>query len=356
MVITRESGPAISLTNLTKFYRTDTKVASSLQVRRLLKTLIGGGPARTKALDNVTFDVPAGSVFGLLGPNGAGKTTLVKILSTLVLPDSGMARVRGIDVTKHPHKTLRHLQTVLSEGFGFERRLTGRQNLEFYSALYGLRGERATKRIEKVLRTVGLQGNDHLKYQRYSTGMARRLLVSRSLLSEASILVFDEPTSGMDPANAIDFRKVMTERLAHKEGRTIVLTTHNMLEAEQVCDLIGVLDKGKLVALGSPDEIRKMVGEKHTLSLTLGGERITHDSTAPQIIQQLAKVVGVESVSMDGNGSIDSRAIQIFGYKELDYSSIFELLVKEHVKIVSIESNRPSLEDAFVFLTGKKKE
>ena len=353
--------PAIKVSNLTKIYRTNavgrsaSGLSTSLNFKKFLISLFGKRTNFFTALDNISFEVPHGSIFGLLGPNGAGKTTLVKILSTLVLADGGKVFVNGFDVEKRPYRVLKELQTVLSEGFGFERRLTGRQNLEFYASLYGLGRDAAQRRIDSLLELVGLPDKGHLAYQRYSTGMARRLLVCRALLSEASVLIFDEPTSGMDPRTALDFRHMVLERLSKKERRTIFITTHNMWEAQQVCDLIGVLDRGKLVATGTPDEIRRMVGEKVVLSLTVGGSSIFHETRAPLLVKEVTKVHGVVNVSLNDNGSSDSRAMQIEGVKDLDYSKIFSLLLNEHVKIRFIESTQPSLEDAFMYLTKKVK-
>ena len=157
--------------------------------------------------------MPPGGVFGLLGPNGAGKTTLIKILSTLVLPDSGHALVGGIDVVQRPRASLRILQTVLSQNAGFEVRLSGRQNLEFYAALYGVPKDVAKEKIEELLGFTGLADRADVVFQKYSTGMARRLLVARALLSSATILVFDEPTSSLDPVSASEFRKLIKEEL-----------------------------------------------------------------------------------------------------------------------------------------------
>ncbi len=358
----KDRTPAVKVSNLTKIYRTNavsrssSGLSTSLNLKRFLVSLFGKRTSSFTALNDVSFEVPRGSIFGLLGPNGAGKTTIVKILSTLILGDSGKVFVNGFDVQKRPYRVLKELQTVLSEGFGFERRLTGRQNLEFYASLYGLGTDAAQRKIDSLLELVGLPDKGHLAYQRYSTGMARRLLVCRALLSEASVLIFDEPTSGMDPGTALDFRTMVLERLSKKEGRTIVLTTHNMWEAQQVCDLIGVLDKGKMVAIGTPDEIRRMVGEKVVLSLTLGGSSIFNETRAPLLVREVTKVHGVANVSLNDNGSSDSREMQIEGVKDLDYSKIFSLLLNENVKIRFIESTQPSLEDAFMFLTKKAKK
>ena len=354
MSTTGTAEAAIKVSNLTKLYSTDARgLTSSFHIRTFLRALQGKRTNLFKALDNVSFDVPAGCVFGLLGPNGAGKTTLIKILSTLVLPDSGTAEVQGFDVVKRPNHVLKHLQAVLSEGFGFERRLTGRQNLEFYADLYGLAKEEARRRIDYLLEYVGLEEKANMGFQRYSTGMARRLLVCRALLKEASVLLFDEPTSGLDPNVAVSFRKLLSEKLSHGSGRTVVVTTHNMWEAQQICDLIAVLDHGKVIATGTTDEIRNMVGEGVNLSVVVSGGSFLNEGSAPALIQQVKRVSGVIKVSLDTNGNSDTRLLSIDGYKDLDFSAIFQLLIKEGGHIVSLEASQPSLEEAFVHLTGK---
>jgi len=344
--------PAIELRGITKRYSTNVEgVPSKLHMRKFLARLLPGKSRNpVPAIDNLAFEVPTGTIFGLLGPNGAGKTTLIKILSTLVLPDSGVALVNGIDVVKRPYRVLKQLQAVLSEGRGFERRLTGRQNLEFYADLYGIEKDEARRRIDNSLELVGLSNMGHLSYQRYSTGMARRLLVCRALISKASIILFDEPTSGMDPGTALDFRKLMVENLAKQEGRTIIITTHNMWEAQQVCDRIAVLDKGRMIALGSPTEIRSMVGEKLTLSIGVAG--LKDQQVAAVMVNKIAKVNGVHSASLNGSAN---EVLHIEGVRDLDYTEIFRVLVIDGIKIVSVEASQPSLEDAFVYLTRKER-
>ncbi|MEM1989712.1 MAG: ABC transporter ATP-binding protein [Candidatus Bathyarchaeia archaeon] len=176
-----------------------------------------------QALDGVNLKVYEGEVFGLLGPNGAGKTTLIKILCTLVLPDSGKAYVNGYDVVKEPEKVLRNLQAVLGDPRGFDWRLSARANLEFYAALYGLPRDYAKKRIEELLGFMGLIDRANDMYQRFSTGMARKLQLCRALLLDTPILLFDEPTAGLDPISAVEFRHLLKDKLAKSERRTIFM-------------------------------------------------------------------------------------------------------------------------------------
>ena len=198
-----------------------------------------------EALKGVNLKIRKGEIFGILGPNGAGKTTLIKILCTLVLRDGGEVYVNGHDPAKETSEVLRNLQAVLPESRGFNWRLTGRQNLEFYALLYGLSDEEAKERIDYLLDFTGLIDRADDGYQRYSTGMQRKLLLCRALLRNTPIIVFDEPTSGLDPASAAEFRRMIIDRLARKEGKTILLSTHNLEEAQELCDRLAILDRAR---------------------------------------------------------------------------------------------------------------
>src|SRR5580658_1922180 len=221
--------PALQVIDITKHYDVRVRrITSSMELRTFVSVLRGKSDRQMTALDKVNFRIAPGEVFGLLGPNGAGKTTLIKILSTLVLPDSGQALVFGTDVVKHPRAVLKKLQAVLAEGWGFERRLTGRQNLEFYATLYGIPKEMAKKRIDDLLEFCQLGPAADLMFQKYSTGMTRKLLVGRALLTDASVLLFDEPTSGLDPVAAADFRTFLKNVLVREKGKTLIWATHNL--------------------------------------------------------------------------------------------------------------------------------
>lgn len=340
-------GNAIEIVGLTK--RFDSKVrriTSSVEFKSFLKILKGNTDKSILALDNVSFNVKEGQVFGLLGPNGAGKTTLIKILSTLIIPDSGNAYVMGYDVVKSPRAVLRRLQAVLAEGLGFERRLTGRQNLEFYATLYGLSKEQARERIEELFRFSGLERFADEMFQKYSTGMARRLLVCRALLTNASILLFDEPTSGLDPVSARDFRDFLKNVLVRERGKTLFWATHNLWEAQQMCDTIAVLNRGRLVALGTPSEIRNEIAEIVTITATLSSSMQSFNGR----LEPLKKVSGVVNVEMREGQEKGNIVLTIEANRDVDYASIFEIIIKSGAKIVGLEATQPSLEEAFIKL------
>ncbi len=316
--------------------------------------MLRGKKSRTvTALDKVSFTISPGEVFGLLGPNGAGKTTLIKILSTLVLPDSGQALVFGIDVVKYPRTVLRKLQAVLAEGWGFERRLSGRQNLEFYATLYGIPRGIAKRRIDELLDFCQLTNAADEMFQKYSTGMTRKLLVGRALLTDASVLLFDEPTSGLDPVSAADFRAFLKNILVRERGKTLIWATHNLFEAQHVCDKIGVLNKGRIVATGTTSEIRMAIAEKVNMSITVLGNG---NETATEGLDRISHVDGVVRFGTRKDTETPNILLDIEATRDVDYNKIFEMISALGFKIIGIEASQPSLEEAFIRLTrGDKK-
>ncbi|MDA4127899.1 MAG: ABC transporter ATP-binding protein [Thaumarchaeota archaeon] len=343
---------AIQLLDLRKTYKVFRNLregsGATVSFVNFFRILFGLGGQRTVALDSVSFSVKKGEVFGLLGPNGAGKTTMLKILSTLVLPDSGKAYVEGIDVTRRPRETVKRLQSVFAESQGFERRLTGRENLEFFATLLGLPKKQAKARIDELLTFTGMTDRADVMFQRYSTGMARRLLVCRALLSNASVLLFDEPTAALDPIAAADFRKLIRHDLADKEGKTILLATHNLWEAEQICDRIAVVRKGRILAVGTPEEIKKNVSDRVNLSLIVLNYSPQAAKTVTEAILAVRGVLGIEILEdRDHEGS---TRLNIEGVKGLNYNVIFQKLSSLNLEVTSLESSQPSLEDAFLKL------
>jgi ABC-2 type transport system ATP-binding protein len=341
---------AINIIGLTKrFDASVRRITSSIELKNFLKILNGKTDKGIVALDDVNLSIKEGQVFGLLGPNGAGKTTLIKILSTLIIPDSGKVTVMGYDVVKSPRAVLRRLQAVLAEGLGFERRLTGRQNLEFYATLYGLSKQEARERADELLRFSGLESFADEMFQKYSTGMARKLLVCRALLTNASILLFDEPTSGLDPVSAKEFRVFLKDVLVRERGKTLLWATHNLWEAQEICDTIAVLNKGKVVAVGTPSEIRNKMAEVVSIRVEL----LNEDLTDTRKLEQIGSVTGV--MSFEARNSVqDGRVIlSIEAAKEVDYNSIFKIIISSGFRIAALEATQPSLEEAFIKLASR---
>jgi ABC-2 type transport system ATP-binding protein len=347
-----ESPPAIQLIGVTKSYRAVKNLregrGATVSFLNFFRILTGSGAQSTVALDSVSFDVRKGEVFGLLGPNGSGKTTLIKILSTLVLPDSGKALVEGIDVARRPRATVKRLQTVFAENLGFERRLTGRQNLEFFADLRGIPNKVAQARIKEIFEFAEMTEWADVMYQRYSTGMARRLLVCRALLADASVLLFDEPTTALDPISAAEFRKLIKQDLSIRQGKTILIATHNLWEAEQLCDRIAVLRKGRILVVGTPEEIKAKVSDRVNLSLLV---RNCVPGSGKAVVETIRGVVGVTGVDLIENADDEERTrLNIEGSKTINYNEVFQRLTALGIEVTSLESSQPSLEDAFLKL------
>ncbi len=201
-----------------------------------------------RALHNVSVQIPRGEVFGLLGPNGAGKTTLLKLLATILLPSEGSARVNGVDVIRENGKVRRMIGLATAEERGFYWRLSGRENLEFFSGLWGLSPKTARRRVQTVLERVDLLPSADEIVGRYSTGMRHRLDLARALLPDPSVLLLDEPTRSVDPLAADQIRTLLRQ-LAHEGGKTVLLVTHDLTEAAATCDQVAILLRGAICAV-----------------------------------------------------------------------------------------------------------
>jgi len=208
-------------------------------------------PDRVTALQGISLEARAGEIYGLLGPNGAGKTTFLKILAGLVLPSGGRALVGGIDVARDDRAVKRRIGFVTSDERSFYWRLTGRENLDFFARLYGLRGEAARRVSADLLRVMDMEGIADRSFMSYSTGMKQRLAIARALLHDPPVLCLDEPTRSLDPIAAKHLRRFVAERLNRERGKTVLLATHNLQEAEELCGRVVVLDRGRVLRQGS---------------------------------------------------------------------------------------------------------
>jgi ABC-2 type transport system ATP-binding protein len=290
---------------------------------------------RVVALDRVSLAIPEGEIHGLLGPNGAGKTTLVKILSTVLLPTDGQARVLGHDVVAET-KAVRPLIGIV---FGGERglywRLTGRQNLEYWGALYKLPTSVSRARTQGLLERVGLSERADERVETYSRGMKQRLHLARGLIGDAKILFLDEPTTGMDPLAAREFRTLIGE--LRSEGRTILLATHDLVEAETVCDRVTLIDRGKIIATESPRTLGRLISRF---------QRIDAEGVDALVLEEIGLMTGVSSVtSLDGGARI-----------EIDEEGATQVVLARLVEagVTSVKTSLPSLEEVYVQLIGDR--
>ncbi|MBI4284025.1 MAG: ABC transporter ATP-binding protein [Chloroflexi bacterium] len=308
--------------------------------------------AYIEALRGIDLQIKKGEIFGLLGPNGAGKTTLIKILCTLIIHDEGEAYVNGCNVKKEPAEVVRNLQAVLPESRGFNWRLTGRQNLEFYALLYGVTDKEAKKKISHLLELTGLQDRANDGYQRYSTGMQRKLLLCRALLRNTPVLLFDEPTSGLDPGAAAEFRSLVRDKLAREEGTTVLLSTHNLYEAEEICDRIAILDRGKITACDTPSNIQYTILDEKVFNITFS-DAVFNDDHEEKLLNVLESIPGVHGATPDVDKERNFQGLSLRVDKDIDLSSILEVILRNGLKIGNINTTEPSLEDAFMAITGQ---
>jgi ABC-2 type transport system ATP-binding protein len=227
-------------------------------------------PERVEALRGVDLHVQKGEIFGLLGPNGAGKTTLLKILSCLVLPDRGRAVVGGEDV-RHEGKVKPKIGLVHTDERSFYWRLSGRENLDFFARLYDVPRRRTKPRIEELLARVDMAGDADRRFADYSSGMKQRLAIARALLHDPPILLMDEPTRSLDPSSAMALRAFIRDELKARDGKTVLLATHNLREAETLCDRVAILVKGKVRQVGTVQEVRHWGVNERRFRLEVAG-------------------------------------------------------------------------------------
>ena len=319
---------AIELDNLRRVFHTTTGT-----LRRHAKEVV--------ALDGVSLDVSEGELFGLIGPNGAGKTTTVKILTTLLIPTSGRATVLGHDVVSDTPFVRRNVGFLFGGERGLYFRVSGRANLEYFAELDALPPRRIGKRVDELLDLVGLADRAGERVEGYSRGMKQRLHLARTLLHDPPVLFLDEPTIGLDPIGARDLRETI-ERLRER-GKTIILTTHYMFEADALCDRIAVLSGGRIVAGGTPAELKRHVGDLSVVELEVFGA--PDDMTA-----RLQGTDGVDSVILERR-----ELRQIFRVQTADgertVPRLLAVLAGTDVGRVSVR--QATLEDAYVRLVGR---
>jgi ABC-2 type transport system ATP-binding protein len=238
------------------------KLTKTFSVGKVFRAILKAPPkvGGTEVLKGISLEVHQGEVLALLGPNGAGKTTLLEILSTLLLPTGGVATICGYDVVREAGQVRKVVSYCPSASENFYPRLTGMGNLEFFALLNNLSPREARRKIQTVLDLVGLDGSSDLAFQRYSEGMKQRLALARALLTDPEVLLLDEPTRSLDPVLQGEIRNFLRERVVAELGKTVLLVTHSLLEAEQVCDHLAILHRGQIVRIGTPEEIKKACG------------------------------------------------------------------------------------------------
>jgi len=301
--------------------------------------------APTVALDNLTFRVPRGQIFGVLGPNGSGKTTLMRVISTLVLPTSGDVHVEGYDVVANPGRVRRIVGLAAGTERSFYYRLTGRQNLKFFAAAQGLSRRLAEGKIAELIKFFDISDAADRPYMTYSTGMKRKLLLARALIHDPDILLLDEPTSSLDPSSAMKLRSRIKDLNA--EGKTILLSTHYLPEAEDLCDNLLLIKNGKVHASGTPAQLVDMVDDHNVLRFMVTG-------LTPAILDEARRNVDDGQISTRFiEGPIGLAEIKVlYTGKPSFLPELVKSLVDQGVRVTELEDRRPTLEDAFLKLTG----
>jgi ABC-2 type transport system ATP-binding protein len=298
---------------------------------------------RFRAVDGIDLDVPTGEIFGILGPNGAGKTTTLRMLCTLLEPTDGTATVLGFDVRRQPREVRRRLGAAVAGERSLYWKLTARENLEYFAALHGIAGRRRRSRIDEMLQAVQLADRADDFVERFSTGMRQRLVLARALLPDPPLLLLDEPTLGLDPQAANDLRERV--RALRSEGRTILLTTHYLDEADQLCDHIAIIDHGRIVAMGSPDELRAHVGADRLVRLRLAG-----DQAAVAFAEQAACLGEV----VHRSGSADRLELMVQAEDPAAFiASALRLADSVGARVAHVEIVTVSLEEVFLTITGR---
>jgi ABC-2 type transport system ATP-binding protein len=292
------------------------------------------------ALRGVDLNIGRGELFGLLGPNGAGKTTIVKIFTTLLLPSSGGARILGLDVVKDQWSVRKRIGFVFGGERGLYMRLSALDNLRYFADLYQIPPEVSRRRIQELLEQLGLKGRERDRVEGYSRGMKQRLHLARGLLNDPEVLFLDEPTIGIDPVGARELR-VLARGLA-TSGTTVFLTTHYMLEADEICDRIAVIRKGEIVAQGTPSSIKTRVEDQ-------GIVEFESEGLEPERIESLRKLEAVATVIVEERELSQVVTIHCSRPSELA-ASLGTLLQGRHIRKVSVRE--PTLEDAYVLLVS----
>ena len=313
------------------------------QLRRVFKTTIGVIKRTAKeivAVDNVSFDIKEGELFGLLGPNGAGKTTTAKMLTTLLIPTEGSATVKGFDVVDQAEEVRKRIGFIFGGERGLYWRLSGVDNLRYFASLYGLAPDVSKKRIAYLLELVGLQGRGDENVGGFSRGMKQRLHVARTLLHDPDILFLDEPTLGLDPVGAREFRQVIKN--LQSEKKTILLTTHYMFEADALCDRIGVIDHGKIIALDTPGGLKSHVKDLNVIEMETFG-------LPADVMEKLRSLTFVDALSVEEHEQKQMLLIQTERGAEA-VPDVMEAVEGQRVGRVVVRE--PTLEDAYVRLVG----
>jgi len=317
-----------------------------IDVRELTRTFRSGGGLRRRArrevhaVRGVSFSVDRGELFGLLGPNGAGKTTTIKMLITLLLPTSGQAQVLGYDVVERPREVRQRIGYVFGGDRGLYERLSGLDNLRYFAELYAVPPREQRARIGELLELVGLSGREKERVEGYSRGMRQRLHIARGLLHRPEVLFLDEPSIGIDPVGARELRTTVRDLV--DRGTTVLLTTHYMFEADELCDRIAVIADGRIVASGSPAELKQRVSSGGVLEVEVFG-------VPDGVLGAVQALAGARTVVVEERGQAQVLVVHADPGVELTQAVLGCL---DGARVGKVVTREPTLEDAYVELVG----
>jgi ABC-2 type transport system ATP-binding protein len=290
------------------------------------------------AVDKVNLQVKEGEIFGLLGPNGAGKSTTISMLCTILKPTSGTAEVNGYDIIKNPSDVRKSIGIVFQDP-SIDDKLTGRENMEMHADLYDVPRDVMHSRIDEVLKLVELENRASNFVNTYSGGMRRRLEIARSLIHYPKVLFLDEPTIGLDPQSRDHIWNYIRD-LKKRENITIILTTHYMEEADELCDRVAIIDKSKIIALDSPYNLKEQLENEVITLRTNNNELFAGKLAEMQLIKGVTQINGELNLNVKNAHTALAR--------------IVELAVSEGIYVESIEIREPDLDDVFIYYTGRE--
>jgi ABC-2 type transport system ATP-binding protein len=325
-----------------------------IEVRDLQRTfrsrtgLLRRGGAQVQAVRGIDLTVGRGELFGLLGPNGAGKTTTIKMLITLLLPTAGSARVLGYDVVAQPREVRRRVGYVFGGDRGLYERLSGLDNLRYFAELYGVPAREQKARIGELLELVGLSGRERERVEGYSRGMRQRLHIARGLLHRPEVLFLDEPSIGIDPVGARELRTTVAGLV--DQGTTVLLTTHYMFEADELCDRIAVIAGGRIVASGTPEQLKAGVSGGHVVEVEVFG-------SAEESAARARLLPSVRSAGVEERGQAQVLVVRADGGdpSEGGYDLTRAVLgCLDGQRLGRVFQREPTLEDAYVELVGRQ--
>jgi ABC-2 type transport system ATP-binding protein len=296
------------------------------------------------ALEHVDLEVHQGELFGLLGPNGAGKTTLIKILCTLLLPTSGEARVDGVDVVTHPHRVRERINMVSGgehSGYGI---LTVREHLWLFSQLYGVPTKLALARIDELLEILGLKSAAGEKISTLSTGMRQKMNLIRGFVCDPKVLFLDEPTLGLDVQVAREVRNVIRDWMAKSREKTTLLTTHYMAEAEALCDRVAIIDRGRVVACDSPENLKKLLAHEAVYQV--------ETDLALDLVDPFSQLAGLRRYGTEHKANAGTTRFQVILDHGAEVATVTERLTRVGKTVRTVTRTDPTLEDVFLHLVG----